>query len=304
MWPCPFTLIDIVHELFGCSESTGPHTSSKPDAWRVGYCGRPLPGVHTQVDTGSSGDNASSTAAATSVSPSGGVSGELWLKGRHIFMGYMYMPEQTAAAFTDTGFYRTGDVVEFDLNEDYGSIHNQEDEEDGVDIEEGEEECAMSGPLGYVKITGRIKDLIISAGGENIPPVLIEEEYKTLVPCVSNALVVGDRKRYLTMLVTLKTVTPENNDLAPAVLSVGAEIGSHATTVEEAVSDPKWTQYLHSQLTVLNQNATSNAHKVQKLSILGGDFTEGGGELTPTLKVKRNVVCEKYANVIENMYAQ
>jgi len=263
-----FSLFSIVHELFGCSESTGPHTSSKVDAWRIGYCGRPLPGVHTHISTDGSE--------------------ELLLKGRHIFMGYMYMQDQTAAAFTESGFYRTGDIATFDASDAYPVG----------------EETALSGPQGFMRITGRIKDLIISAGGENIPPVLIEEELKVAVPCVSNALVVGDRRKYLTVLLTVKTVSPDSENLTPLVLAVAAEIGSNATTAAMVATDPKWAQYFNQQLVIMNGKATSNAHKIQKHRILETDFSEIGGDLTPTLKVKRKVVCEKHAKIIDEMYAE
>eukprot|EP01041_Mallomonas_annulata_P013795 gene13795-29328_t len=117
-----FASLDIhVYEVFGQSECTGPHTVSYANEWRIGYCGRPVEGVETKIVP---------------------ENGELIYRGRHIFMGYMYMPEQTAATIDDEGYLHSGDVAEFDGNDRPGS----------------------PSPSGFMKITGRIKELIITAG--------------------------------------------------------------------------------------------------------------------------------------------
>ena len=98
-------------------------------------------------------------------------------------MGYMYMPKETAETIDSRGFLHSGDVAEFDACNKEG----------------------MAAPSGFMRITGRIKELIITAGGENIPPVLIEQEMKGCMLAVSNVMVIGDRRKYLTMLIALKT---------------------------------------------------------------------------------------------------
>ena len=156
-----------------------------------------------------------------------------------------------------------------------------------------------------MRIVGRIKDLIISAGGENIPPVIIEEEMKLHIPVVSNCLVCGDKKKFLAMLITLKTepnTDPSKGLLSADVLAIGASIGSNAQTVVDVISDPLWKQYIDSGMQKANKNAISNAHRVQKWTILPNDFSEQDGLLTPTLKVKRNVVNKMYQNEINSMY--
>ena len=92
-----FASLDIpIFEIFGQSECTGPHTVSAPGQWRMGYCGRPLPGTQSRLDPNTS---------------------ELCYRGRHIFMGYMYMHDETAATFDDEGYLHSGDVAEFDGND-------------------------------------------------------------------------------------------------------------------------------------------------------------------------------------------
>ena len=260
-----FASLDIpIYELFGQTECTGPHTSSRTGAWRIGYCGRPLPGTITKIEPDS---------------------GEVCYKGRHIFMGYVYMPEQTAASFDEEGFLHSGDVAELDANDDPN----------------------VTPPSGFLKITGRIKDLIITAGGENIPPCLIEEAMMKQMPAVSNCFVVGDRRKYLTALLSLKTVVDADsgvptNELAPSALFIGEQLGSTARTAQEAAVDPLWVQYVNDGVKAVNKRTTSRAQVIQKWKFLPCDFSEKGGTLTPTLKVKRNVVCDMYAELIDSLY--
>ncbi len=261
-----FASLDIpVYEVFGQSECTGPHTVSNEHQWKIGYCGRPLLGTETMIVPGNQ---------------------ELCYRGRHIFMGYMYMPDKTAETIDADGYLHSGDVAEFDEN-------NHPD---------------VPAPSGFMKITGRIKELIITAGGENIPPVLIENEMKAAMLAISNCMVIGDRRKFLSMVVSLKCeVNPETGEptdkLAADSLFVGGQIGSTATTMSEAAVDPKWKKYIDDGVKVANSKTTSNAQIVQKWRMLPVDFSEKAGELTPTLKLKRNVVSDKYAAFIESLYA-
>jgi len=167
----------------------------------------------------------------------------------------------------------------------------------------------MVGQSGFMKITGRIKELIITAGGENIPPVLIEAEVKKAAPALSNVLVVGDKRKYLTMLVSLKCVQDLETgaptlDLAPEALIEGEKIGSKAKTLTEAAADPLWKEYVDKAMKEANTKTTSAAQKVQKYAFMPKDFSEKDGDLTPTLKLKRSVVNKKYADLIETLYAE
>jgi long-chain-fatty-acid--CoA ligase ACSBG len=261
-----FASLDIpIYEVFGQSECTGPHTVTSPTAWRIGTCGRPMPGTETMIAP---------------------VTNELCYRGRHIFMGYMYMPDKTAETIDDAGFLHSGDVAEFDNNTIPG----------------------MVGPSGFMKITGRIKELIITAGGENIPPVLIENEMKAAMPAISNCVVIGDRRKFLGMLIALKTeVNPEtgepNDILAGDAFHIGREIGSSAITLAQAAADPLWQKYITNGIKAANSKTTSNAQIVQKWKMLPVDLSEKAGDLTPTLKLKRNVVVDKYHDLIESIYS-
>jgi long-chain-fatty-acid--CoA ligase ACSBG len=260
-----FASLDIpIYEIFGQSECTGPHTACYPGSWKIGTCGRPIYGSKSYSDP---------------------LTKELCYKGRHVFMGYMYMPEQTASTFTNEGFLKSGDIAEFDADN-----HPK-----------------IPGPSGFMNITGRIKELIITAGGENIAPVLIEDNMKATMVALSNCMVIGDKRKYLSMLLTLKTElnpdTSSSDQLAADALFVSKEIGSTATTLIAAAQDPLWAKYLTDGMKKANKKTESNAQIVQKWIILPCDFTEKTGELTPTMKLKRSVVAEKYHDLIEKMYA-
>ncbi len=162
-------------------------------------------------------------------------------------------------------------------------------------------------PSGFMKITGRIKDIIITAGGENIPPTVIEMEMKLAMPALSNCVVVGDKRKYLAMLLSLKCeVDPDTAEptdkLTGDALETSKAIGSDATTMSEAACDRKWVAYLNEGARVANKKTTSRAQVVQKWRILPRDLSEKQGLLTPTLKIKRNVVVKTYSELIDSLY--
>lgn len=202
-------------------------------------------------------------------------------------MGYMYDEKATQNTLSSDGFLHTGDIASIDSEND-------------PDVEP---------PSGFVKIVGRIKELIITSGGENMSPTHIENLIKLYNPAVSNCMLIGDQKKYLTVLITLKceintTTNQSTSQLSPLSLDVGKKIGSSATTIEEAVNDPKWKEYINEKLEEANKHAISHAQRVQKWTLLLNDFSELGGELTPTMKLKRNIVIKKYHDVIEKMYSE
>jgi long-chain-fatty-acid--CoA ligase ACSBG len=260
-----FGSLDIqIMEVFGQSECTGPHTASTPGAWKIGSCGRPMPGTETMIAKDTD---------------------ELCYRGRHIFMGYMYMDDKTAETIDSDGWLHSGDVATFDENNAPG----------------------VPAPSGFMTITGRIKDLIITAGGENIPPTLIENEMKNAMLALSNCLVIGDRRKFLTMLISMKTEVDSDGNPTDALtgdsLFEAKRIGSTATTMSEAAKDPKWVAYFNEGMQAANAKNASNAQKVQKWAMLPIDLSEKAGDLTPTLKVKRSLVNEKYADLADSMYA-
>jgi long-chain-fatty-acid--CoA ligase ACSBG len=261
-----FASIDIpIYEVFGQSECTGPHTVNTYQAWKMGTCGRPIKGSETKIVE---------------------ENGELCYRGRHIFAGYMGMPDKTAEALDEEGWLHSGDVAVLDDDND----------------------PSITGPSGFMKITGRIKELIITAGGENVPPVLIEEEFKAAMPALANCMLIGDKRKFLSILLCLQVQVNEetgvpSNKLTGAALSTSKEIGSSATTTEEAKTCEKWTEYFNKGMAVANDKATSRAQKVAKWKLLDKDFSVTGGELTPTLKLKRSVAADIHSEAIESIYA-
>ena len=207
--------------------------------------------------------------------------GEILLKGRHIMMGYLNREDKTRATFDQQGYLKTGDV---------GSLVRSAK---GVEL---------------LKITGRIKELIITAGGENVAPVPIEDKIKEECPLLSNVMLIGDRKKFLSVLVSLRVVIdPDTNvpssDLDTNCLLALKKIASKAKTVDQARQDSKVLTAIQGAIDRYNLTAVSRAQKVQKFYILKTDFTISGGELTATQKLKRSVVLEKYNSQIDSMYS-
>eukprot|EP00227_Mantoniella_beaufortii_P011486 CAMPEP_0197602944 /NCGR_PEP_ID=MMETSP1326-20131121/38221_1 /TAXON_ID=1155430 /ORGANISM="Genus nov. species nov., Strain RCC2288" /LENGTH=658 /DNA_ID=CAMNT_0043170385 /DNA_START=73 /DNA_END=2049 /DNA_ORIENTATION=- len=199
--------------------------------------------------------------------------GEVCFRGRHVMMGYMNSPEKTAESIDEDGWLHSGDVGRID------------------DVTK------------MLRITGRIKELIITAGGENIAPVPIEDRLKSLLPAVSNVMMVGDKKKYNTLLVTLRQKPDDNDGFTNDLFGASLELSPASATVTAAKADPKWKAYVEAGLVAYNKEAMSNAQKIQKFIILDVDFSVAGGELTSTQKLKRNVVMEKCVKVIDAMYA-
>ncbi|XP_050448457.1 very long-chain-fatty-acid--CoA ligase bubblegum [Cataglyphis hispanica] len=204
--------------------------------------------------------------------------GEVCMGGRHVFMGYLNAPEKTEEAKDKNGWLHSGDLGKIDSN-------------------------------GILSITGRIKELIITSGGENVAPLNIENAILSELPALSNAMLIGDKRKYLTVLVTLKSnmdsETGEPLDtLNPDVLKWAKSIGSDAKTVTDVISsrDPLIYEEIDKAIKRANAYAISNAQKVQKFEILPHDFSIPTGELGPTLKLRRNIVINMYADLIEKMY--
>ncbi|XP_069505657.1 long-chain-fatty-acid--CoA ligase ACSBG2 isoform X2 [Ambystoma mexicanum] len=250
-----------VYELYGMSESSGPHTISLPEAFKITSCGKVIAGCRTKLSQ-----------------PESDGSGEILFWGRHVFMGYLNMEDKTKESLDEEGWLHSGDLGKHDEQ-------------------------------GFLFITGRIKELIITAGGENIPPVPIEDAVKESIPIISNVMVIGDKKKFLSMFLTLKcninsdTGEPED-DLAPESIVFCRKIGSKATKVSDIVGgkDKAVCAAIQEGLNKVNKRATSNAQVVQKWVILERDFSIAGGELGPTMKLKRPVVAKMYEDQIENFY--
>ena len=186
--------------------------------------------------------------------------GEVLLKAGCVFQGYWHNEAATQEAFTADGWFRSGDIGELD--------------------EEG-----------YLSITGRKKELLVTAGGKNVAPAVLEDRVKAH-PLISQVMVVGDAQPFIAALVTI------DEDAFPAWAAQNEKEGK---TVADLVDDPDLVATVQAGVDEANQ-AVSRAESIRTFRILPEDFTIEGGELTPSLKVKRNVVAEKYASVIAGIY--
>jgi long-chain acyl-CoA synthetase len=185
--------------------------------------------------------------------------GEILVKGPNVFQGYYKNEEATRETIVD-GWLHTGDIGEIDSE-------------------------------GFIKITGRKKDIIITAGGKNITPANLENEIKQH-PLVSQCVVVGDRKPYLVALVTLD---PED------AVAYAKEHGLPEDPAQLA-ANPEVLKAIEDHVATINEKF-ARVEQVKKVAILPRDLSQETGELTPTLKVKRAVVASKHEDEIEALYA-
>ena len=211
-----------VIEGYGLTETASSATVNEPGDFRIGTVGRPVEGAEVRLAE----------------------DGEILIRSDSVFAGYYKEPDATAAALTDDGWLRTGDV--------------------GVIDDEG-----------FLRITDRKKDLIITAGGKNIAPQNLENALKAS-RFVSQAIVVGDRRPYVAALVTLDE----------------AELGSGGRDPQELVQE---------LVDDVNRDRT-RVEQIKRFVILPRDFSQEEGEVTPTLKLRRRVIHEHFADEIEQLY--
>jgi long-chain acyl-CoA synthetase len=185
--------------------------------------------------------------------------GELLMKGDHVMAGYWHNASATSEVLKD-GWFHSGDIGEIDDD-------------------------------GFVKITGRKKELIVTAGGKNVAPAVLEDRLRAH-PLVSQCMVVGDQQPYIACLVTLDTealgpwAKAHGKDADPAKLIDDADLLSE---IQQGVDEAN--------------KAVSKAEAIRKFSILPVDWTEEGGQLTPSLKLKRSVVMKEFASDVDALYA-
>jgi long-subunit acyl-CoA synthetase (AMP-forming) len=187
--------------------------------------------------------------------------GEVLMRGPHVFLGYFKHEEATREALDSDGWLHSGDIGEIDAK-------------------------------GFLKITDRKKELIITSGGKNIAPAIIESKLRQ-IPAISQAVVIGDRRNYLVALVTLDPTRAA--DQAKAA-------GSPASTPEALATCPVFRQYLEKQVEGVN-TTLARYETIKKFKILPRELSIDDGELTPTMKLKRRVVNQKFADEIEKLYA-
>lgn len=200
--------------------------------------------------------------------PVGGVTirindeGEVCIKGDIVFKGYWNNPEATEAAIQD-GWYNTGDL---------GEILDS----------------------GHLIITGRKKDLIVTAGGKNVSPGPMEDGLRSH-PLISQAMVVGDGKPFVGLLLTLDDEVLERWKLDHHI--------DKNTSIKDLSADPTLRAEIQDAINDVN-STVSHAERIKKFYILDSDLTEEDNELTPTMKVKRYVVAQRYADAIDQLYSR
>eukprot|EP00357_Protocruzia_adherens_P027081 CAMPEP_0115002396 /NCGR_PEP_ID=MMETSP0216-20121206/17976_1 /TAXON_ID=223996 /ORGANISM="Protocruzia adherens, Strain Boccale" /LENGTH=672 /DNA_ID=CAMNT_0002367973 /DNA_START=282 /DNA_END=2300 /DNA_ORIENTATION=- len=252
-----------ISNAYGMSETAGAHILNipfVPNRTKFGSAGHVLEGCYIKIsDKDKFGE------------------GEICMKGRNVFMGYLNNEEATREMFDEEGFIRSGDLGRID--------------EDG-----------------FLWITGRKKELIITAGGENIPPVLIEDTIKEECPIISNIMIVGEQKKFLTAIITLKNVADSQGtptlEFAEEIQGKIAEIDDTVKNIDDACISMKIREYVQKCIAAANERATSKAQKVQKFTLVAEDFSIANGLLTPTMKLKRKVAAKKYEPQIDQMYEE
>jgi len=187
--------------------------------------------------------------------------GEILVKGNNVFSGYHNNTQATAEAFQD-GWFRTGDLG--DLDED-----------------------------GYLRITGRKKELLVTAGGKNVAPAVLEDGLRAH-PLISQCIVVGDQKPFIAALLTL------DGEMLPAWAK---NHGVQGLTADSARTDEAVLAELQKAVDDANR-AVSKAESIRKFAVLPGDFTEENGYLTPSLKLRRNVVMQDFTAQVDALYAE
>jgi long-chain acyl-CoA synthetase len=228
-----------IAEGYGLTECTTACSTNRPDVYRFGSVGQPLPGFEIRIAD----------------------DGEIEVRSETVFLGYYKDPEATAAVIDADGWLKTGDIGRFDAD-------------------------------GFLYVTDRKKDILVTAGGKNVAPQNLENDLKTS-KYVSQALVIGDKRPYVAALLTLDA----------------AEIGSWAS--EQGIDGDPTVLAADARVHQLLQDVVDDANRersryeqIKRFAVLPRDFTMEHGEITPTLKLRRRAVLEHFADEIEALYGE
>ncbi|HOT19202.1 MAG TPA: long-chain fatty acid--CoA ligase [Spirochaetota bacterium] len=188
--------------------------------------------------------------------------GEILIKGDNVFKGYWKMPEETKDSFTQDGYFMSGDIGLFD-------------------------------DAGFLMITDRKKDLIITSGGKNVAPQKIENLIKS-DPLFTEAIVIGDKRKYLIALVNISQEQAER---------IAKEKGINVNSLHDLFNNPRFQTIVEEHIEKCNQKL-ARYETVKKVGIIKNEFSKETGELTATLKVKRKAVQQKYQSIIDSLYEE
>ena len=227
-----------LYQGFGLTETSPVTHTSTPKDHKLGWVGKPIPGTECKIAR----------------------DGEILIRGPQVMRGYFNNPQATSEAFTEDGFFRTGDIGEID------------DE-------------------GYLRITDRKKELIVTSGGKNIAPQPIENAFNT-DPYIEQIAVIGDNRKYLAALVVPNF---------PALEAWARQSGVDFQDRGQLVARQEVVRLIQERIDRVNQTL-ARYETIKRFAILPSEFSEAGGELTPTLKKKRRVIEKKYGPLIEELY--
>ncbi len=229
----------VILEGYGLTETTAPATVNLADKSKIGTVGPALPGVGVRLAD----------------------DGEIQVRGVNVFKEYWNNPEATAEAFSDGGWFHTGDIGSFDSE-------------------------------GFLTITGRKKEIIVTAGGKNVAPAALEDPIRAN-PIVGQVVVVGDQRPFISALVTL------DPEMLPTWLANNG-LDKDMSLVEAAKNDAVRAE-VQKAVDAANTRV-SRAESIRKFTILDSEWTEASGHLTPKLSIKRNIIMNDFADEISAIY--
>jgi long-chain acyl-CoA synthetase len=229
----------VILEGYGLTETTAPATVNLADKSKIGTVGPALPGVGVRLAE----------------------DGEIEVRGINVFREYWNNPEATAEAFSEGGWFRTGDIGSFDSE-------------------------------GFLTITGRKKEIIVTAGGKNVAPAALEDPIRAN-PIVGQVVVVGDQRPFISALVTL------DSEMLPTWL--GNNSLPTDMSLADAARNPAVRAEVQKAVDAANTKV-SRAESIRKFTILDSEWTEASGHLTPKLSIKRNVIMSDFADEITAIY--
>ncbi|MCT1480072.1 long-chain fatty acid--CoA ligase [Microbacterium sp. p3-SID336] len=229
----------VILEGYGLTETTAPATVNLADKSKIGTVGPALPGVGIRLAD----------------------DGEIEVRGINVFKEYWNNPEATAEAFSDGGWFHTGDIGSFDAE-------------------------------GFLTITGRKKEIIVTAGGKNVAPAALEDPIRAN-PIVGQVVVVGDQRPFISALVTL------DPEMLPTWLANNGL--NEKMSLAEASTNAAVRAEVQRAVDAANQRV-SRAESIRKFTILDSEWTEASGHLTPKLSIKRNIIMNDFADEIAAIY--